>query len=103
MISINSASNDHLVLIKRASSALHNIKEHWVDHLPLFGNYVVPYAYFGYLSHRDIITTEEIDETLVIGDGLLLDMLQLELMRATWLLKKYIIAAIIEVESLRTL
>jgi hypothetical protein len=83
MISINSASYDHLVFIKRASSALHNIKEHWVDHLPLFCHYVVSYAYFGYLSHRDIITSEEIDETLVIGDGLLLDVLKLELMGAT--------------------
>ena len=96
-VGVDSAGNHYLVFIDGASRAFHDIKEHGRDQLPLLCHYVVSDADFGDLAEGGVEATKEVDKALIIGDSLLLDVVELQLARAGRLLQEDLVGAVEEV------
>ena len=102
-VGVHTPSHYDLVLVYCRGSSFHDVKEHGSNQLPLLCHYVVSHTDLCDLPELGIETTQKVDETLVVGDCLLLYALQLQLVRALRFLKKDLIVVVEEVERLGTL
>jgi hypothetical protein len=96
-VGVHTPGHHDLVLVYCRCSSFHDVKEHGSDQLPLLCHYVVSHADLGDLPELGIEAAQKVDETLVVGDCLLLYALQLQLVRALRFLKKDLIVVVEEV------
>ena len=99
-VGVHTPGHHDLVLVDGRGSSFHDVKEHGSNQLPLLCHYVVSHTDLSDLSELGIEAAQKVDETLVVGDCLLLYALQLQLVRALRFLKKYLIVVVEEVERL---
>ena len=95
---VNATSNHNLVLVNGTRSRIHNVEEHRGDQLPFLGHDVVSHTRLGDLSYGSVKTTYQIDEPLIVCDGLFVHVLHLKLVRDLMLLEKDFIIVIVKIQ-----
>ena len=102
-VGVHTPGHHDLVLVYCRCSSFHDVKEHGSYQLPLLCDYVVSHADLGDLPELAIEAAQKVDETLVVGNCLLFNALQLQLVRALRFMQKDLVVVVEEVERLGTL